>query len=259
MNSNKGKVALVTGSSSGLGRAIAQGLGSAGWTVGLVARRRERLEALADEIRRGGGEAHVLAGDLRDGAFASRAMDDLIALTGRLDLLVNNAGAPTPVSASGGWEEVSDAQFDGTFALNVRSSYRLSHCALPHLQKVQGSIVNVSSAGVARNIPIDLVYLASKGALEAMSRGMAKRWAGTGVRVNTVAPGIVPTEIMEAAGLSAELAQEEIAGAVKAMQPLPHRGRPEDIAGVVLFLASEEARFITGATLHVDGGMALGG
>lgn len=249
------RVALVTGASSGLGRSIALQLGLAGWAVGLVARRRERIEALAEEIRRGGGQAHVLAGDLRTSEFAERAVQDLVERTRRLDLLVNNAGAPTR------YEEgvATDAQFDEAFALNVRSIYRLSHLALPHLQETKGSIVNVGSAGVARTIAIDLVYLVSKGAVEVMTRGLAKKWAPLGVRVNTVSPGLVPTEIMEVAGFSPEAARDEFAAAIKAFQPLPYHGQPRDVASAVAFLASKEAAFITGATLHVDGGMALGG
>jgi NAD(P)-dependent dehydrogenase (short-subunit alcohol dehydrogenase family) len=168
---------------------------------------------------------------------------------------VNNAGVPTATQP----EVASDAQFDEVFDLNVRALYRLSHLALPRLQETRGSIVNISSAGVARNVTFDLVYVASKGAVEALSRGLAKKWAPLGVRVNTVAPGVVPTEIMEVAGYSPEVARERMAAAVKLLQPLPHDGRPEDVASAVLFLASEGAGFITGATLHVDGGAALGG
>jgi NAD(P)-dependent dehydrogenase (short-subunit alcohol dehydrogenase family) len=244
------RVALVTGASSGLGRAIAQALDREGWVVGLLARRRERLETLASELQHG----LVLAGDLRDSSFAERALAELVGHTGRLDLLVNNAGAPT-----GPHEVATDEQFDRAFTLNVRAIYRLSHLALPHLQASRGSIVNVSSAGVARTVPLDLVYLASKGAVEVLSRGLAKKWAPLGVRVNTVAPGIVPTEILTVAGFVGDEAAEQVRWARETFQPLPHEGRAEEVAEAVLYLASEGARFVTGALLHVDGGMALGG
>jgi NAD(P)-dependent dehydrogenase (short-subunit alcohol dehydrogenase family) len=221
----------------------------------VLSRRRQRLDALAEEIRGRGGQAYVLAGDLRDPAYPPKAVAEFIAHVGRLDLLVNNAGAPTPSTN----EVATDQQFDDVFALNVRAMYRLSLLALPFLRETKGSIINVSSAGVARNVTFDLVYLASKGAVEALSRGLAKKWAPLAVRVNVVAPGIVPTEIVQTTGLSPEEARRQVAEAVQLLQPLPHAGHVEDIARAVQFLASEEAEFITGATLHVDGGMAVGG
>ncbi|AKF86732.1 NAD(P)-dependent dehydrogenase, short-chain alcohol dehydrogenase family [Myxococcus fulvus] len=249
------RVALVTGASAGLGRAIASRLGEEGWTVGLVARRRERLEVLAGELRALGAQAHVLAGDLRDSRFAQQAVDTLVRFTGRLDLLVNNAGAPT----SSREPVATDAELDAAFALNVRAAYRLSQLALPHLRATRGCVVNIGSAGVARTVPLDLMYLVSKGAVETLSRGLAKTWAPLGVRVNTVSPGLVETEILQATGMSREDGHAHFLQARAAMQPLPHEGQPGDVAHAVSFLASPQAAFITGATLHVDGGMSLGG
>lgn len=253
------KVSLVTGASSGIGRAIALRLADQGWSVGLVARRAERLHEVAREIASRGGEAWVLAGDLRAPSFAGRVVEDLASRAGGLDLLVNNAGAPTPANPDRTWGDASDEQFDEAFALNVRAAYRLALSALPLLRERQGSIVNIGSAGVARNLAIDLVYLSSKGALEILSRGMARKWAPLGVRVNLVSPGIMPTEIMEAAGLDPLRARAEIESTIGSVQPLPRRGALDDVANAVAFLASPAAAFITGVRLHVDGGMALNG
>lgn len=249
------RVALVTGASSGLGDAIARRLAVDGWAVGLVARRRERLEALAEEIERNGGSALVEVGDVTDSAFLETALNRLSTETGRLDLLVNNAGGVTASSGA----LATDAEFEAVLALNVRAVYRLCCLAAPHLEKTGGSIVNIGSAAVARTLALDLPYLASKAALEAMSRGMAKSWGGRGVRVNTVAPGVVPTEALVAVGLTPEEASARYASLAAATQVIERTGGSEDIAAAVTYLASSEAGFITGATLHVDGGMAVGG
>lgn len=249
------RVALVTGVSSGLGRAIATELARQDLVVGLVARRRARVEALAEELRATGAIAHVLDGDLRDGDFAVRVVDELVARTGRLDVLVNNAGAPT--GAKG--EIATDAEVDAALALNLRAVYRLSCAAFPHLRRTQGVVVNISSAAVSRVVPADLVYLAAKGAVESLTRGMAKAWAPAGVRVTAVSPGIVPTEIMLAAGFAADQVPGELARIAARLQPLARPGTTDDVSRAVAYLASPAAAFITGAILAVDGGMGLGG
>ena len=156
-------------------------------------------------------------------------------------------------------EIVADARFDEVSTVNVRAIYRWSHLVLPHLQKSQGTIVNIGSAGVARNIPMDLPYLASKAAVEAMSRGMAKKWAPLGVRVNVVSPGVIPTEVFEVAGFPPDVARARLERGATLLHALSRRGTPEDVGRAVKFLASSRCGFVTGATLHIDGGMALGG
>jgi NAD(P)-dependent dehydrogenase (short-subunit alcohol dehydrogenase family) len=252
MSSNaQTRAALVTGASSGLGEAITRRLVRHGWRVGMVARRREKLERLSREVP----GTTVIAGDLRDWDFVDKVVESFVSRTGRLDLLVNNAGAPR----SSPLEPARNEELDAAFALNVRAAYRLSFSALSSLHASKGSIVNIGSAGVARNIAIDLVYLCTKGALEVMSRGMAKKWAPLGVRVNTVSPGLIATDILRAAGLSPEQEAEHLRSMRAAFQPLPVEGAALDIADAVAFLASPEASFVTGATLHVDGGVSLGG
>ena len=249
------RVALVTGASSGLGYATARRLGGDGWTVGLLARRRDRLDALAAEITADGGRAHVLPGDVRDSAFLARAVETLVGETGRLDLLVNNAGAlssPSPDPSTA----IDDDAFDAVLTLNLRSAYRLSFLALPHLEAARGSIVNIGSTVVARNMAFDLPYLASKAALESLSRGMAKAWGPRGVRVNTVSPGPIATEVLST---SIEESRARVRELASAFQSLDREGQPEDIAGAIAYLVSKEAGYVTGATLHVDGGVALGG
>ena len=251
---NIDRVALVTGASAGIGQAIATLLASNGWIVGLLARRRQRLEEVAQAIERNGGQAHVLVGDVTDAQFTAAAVSELVAKTGRLDLLVNNAGALTQTAVA-----VTDAMIDAVWALNVRAAYRLCLISLPHLETSGGSIVNIGSAAVARNFAMDLPYLASKGALEALSKGMAKVWGARGVRVNVVSPGVIATEALASTGLSPHEADAQFAKFAQSMQAMERRGQVEDVASAVAYLASPEAAFITGALLQVDGGTALGG
>jgi 3-oxoacyl-[acyl-carrier protein] reductase len=248
------RVALVTGASSGLGWAIARRLASDGWTLGLIARRGDRLEALRRDIGAAKGTAHVYAGDIRDTPFLEGCVADIVSRAGRIDLLVNNAGSLTETA-----EYVTDAMIDAALALNVRAGYRLALLTLPHLEATRGSIVNIGSAAVARNFGVDLPYVAAKGALEAISRVMAKLWGPRGVRVNVVSPGVVETEALANTGLSSEAQHQRYVDLAATMQTIQRRGQPDDIASAVAYLASQEAAFITGALLQVDGGVALGG
>lgn len=246
----QGKVALVTGASSGIGREIARLFAAHGVTVGLVARRADRLAALASEIEAAGGRAVALPADLAEPGELQAALTELLAQTGRLDVLVNNAGlgvfgrAPTP------------AEFDQIFAVNVRAVWQLSQWALPHLEAVGGCVLNLGSVVVERPFVGEMVYAASKGAVAAMSRSMAATWGKRGVRVNLIQPGVVESEFTVAAGLPPEVAAASHAASA-GLNALATTGQPADVARAALFLASDQARFITGATLNVDAGFAL--
>jgi 3-oxoacyl-[acyl-carrier protein] reductase len=247
----QGKVALITGASSGIGKALAQAFAQQGAAVGLIARRAERLEALARDLEGAGGAALALPGDITDEAFLASAIDRLVSRFGGLNVLVNNAGmglfGPGPLTA---------AQFDQVFAVNVRAVYQLSRLALPHLERAGGAVINLGSAATERPFAGELVYMASKGAVAAMTRGMAATWGARGVRVNLIQPGVVESEFLEAAGLPAGVAAAMHQASAR-LNALPATGRAQDVAGAALFLASDQARFITGATLNVDGGFTL--
>jgi NAD(P)-dependent dehydrogenase (short-subunit alcohol dehydrogenase family) len=239
----QGKVALITGASAGIGKALAEGFARQGAAVGLIARRAERLEALASDIGAAGGAALALPGDITDEAFLESAVDRLLQKFGRLDALVNNAGmgffGPGPLTP---------AQFDQVFAVNVRAVYQLSRLALPHLERAGGAIINLGSAATQRPFAGELVYMASKGAVAALTRGMAATWGARGVRINLIQPGVIESEFLEAAGLPAGAAAAMHKASAR-LNALPATGRAQDVAGAALFLASDQARFITGATL----------
>jgi NAD(P)-dependent dehydrogenase (short-subunit alcohol dehydrogenase family) len=245
-----GKVVLVTGASAGIGRVVAEAFAAQGAKVGLLARRADRLEAVSAAIAARGGVALPLPADVGREEDLKAAVDRLVAHFGRLDVLVNNAGAGifgrTP----------SAAEFDRIFAVNVRAVWSLSLLALPHLRESGGNIVNLGSAVIERPFAGELVYLASKGAVAAMTRGMAATWGPLGVRVNLVLPGVIESEFLTAAGLPPEVAEAHYKVSEQ-LNALPTTGRAEDVAKAVLYLASDQARFVTGAELRVDGGFAL--
>lgn len=247
----KNRVVLVTGASSGIGKAIALAFAAQEATVGLLARRADRLEAVAREVNAVGGQALPLPADLADDAALERSVHTLTGRYGRLDVLVNNAGTgifgrqPTP------------AEFDRIMGVNVRAVWRLSHLCLPWLEQSGGSVINLGSAVVERPFANELVYMASKGAVTALTAGMAASWGKRGVRANLIQPGVVESEFLEAAGMPPAVAAAMHA-ASEGLNALAVTGQPADVAQAALFLASEGARFVTGATLNVDGGFTLG-
>lgn len=242
MFSLKGKTALVTGASGGIGGEIAKALAAQGATVGLAGRRRDALEALQAQV---GG--HVLVADLGSADGCSQLIADAEAAMGQIDILVNNAGLTRDGLAmrmkDEDWEQVIDVNLTGTF--------RLIRAAMKGMMKRRsGRVINMASiVGVTGNAG-QANYAASKGGMIAMSKALAAELAPRGVTVNCVAPGFIET------AMTADL-PEKAKDAMLASIPTGRMGRPEEIAAAVSFLASDEASYLTGTVLNVNGGMAM--
>ncbi|WP_186204724.1 SDR family NAD(P)-dependent oxidoreductase [Burkholderia gladioli] len=248
MNRLTGKTALVTGASRGIGRASALALAKAGAQV-LVhyGRGAQEAEAVVAEIRQAGGTAEKVAADLReaDGPHLLARQTRAI-VGGRLDILVANAG----IAGAATIEETTVEHFDSLFAVNVRAPFFLVQQLLPMM--CQGSSIVLLSSLVARAALGDLAaYAATKGAIDTLVKHFSAALGERGIRVNAVAPGVVPTDMSSFA--KTEAGRDFAIG----IQALKRMAQPDDIGAAVAFLASDEARWITGDTLHVDGGSKL--
>lgn len=248
----RNKAAIVTGASSGIGRATALALGAAGARVAVIARRAARLGGVARAIEASGGAALPLAGDVTDPDFRARAVSETVGRFGGLDHLVNSAG----VIAFG---TIEDTDLDGwrdMFALNVEAVFDLLRLSTPHLLERSGSVVNVSSVNGMRSFPGVLAYNCSKSALDQLTRCAALELAAKGVRINSVNPGVTRTEFHTAAGLDAGRYAAFVERS-RTTHPIGRIGTPEEVAALALFLLSDDAGFITGVTIPVDGGRHL--
>jgi NAD(P)-dependent dehydrogenase (short-subunit alcohol dehydrogenase family) len=247
-----GKVALVTGASSGIGKATAKRLASEGARVVVTARREDRLRALVDEIAGSGGAALPIASDLTSETDRRRLVDETARREGGLDVLVNAAG----IIGFGTIEDTTLDAWNRMFDVNVVSIFHMMQLALPHLVPRKGNIVNVSSVNGLRSFPGVLAYCSSKSALDQLTRCSALELASKGVRVNAVNPGVVVTELHRQAGLD-EQAYAAFLERSKTTHPIGRVGDPGDLAALITFLASGEAGWITGATISIDGGRHL--
>ncbi len=240
----KGRAALVTGASGGIGSAVARALHSAGASVALSGTRAEPLEGLAMEL---GERAHVLPCDLSDDGAAAGLPTRAAGAMGAVDILVNNAG----ITRDGLLARMPEEDWDVVLRVNLRSAMALSKAVLRGMMKARwGRIVNVTSVVAATGNPGQANYAASKAGLAGMSKSLACEVAGRGITVNCVAPGFISTAMTD--GLA-----EDRKAAILALVPAGRMGEADDVAAAVLYLASAEAGYVTGATLHVNGGMAM--
>lgn len=239
-----GKNALVTGASGGIGGEIAKALYAAGATVVLSGTREAPLQALAAEL---GERAHVLTANLSEPESVEALPKAAIAAMGSLDILVNNAG----ITRDNLFMRMSDDEWASVIDVNLTSSMRLMRGVLRGMMKARwGRIINITSIVGTTGNPGQGNYAAAKAGLVGMSKSLAYEVASRGITVNCVAPGFIATAMTEKLN-------DEQKGKILTQIPAGRMGSPEDIAAAVLYLASNEAGYVTGATLHVNGGMAM--
>jgi NAD(P)-dependent dehydrogenase (short-subunit alcohol dehydrogenase family) len=250
----EGRVAIVTGAAGGIGGATARRFAAEGARVAALDRSAEGLAATAQAIEAAGGEALPIALDVTDGAAVQGAVAQVLARWGRLDVLFNGAGASGRKYGDGPADECSEEGWAWTLNVNLTSAFLLcKHALPPMLAAGAGSIVNLASVLGMVGGDEDFAthaYAASKGGLIALSRAMASYYAPRGVRVNVVAPGLIATPMSQRAQ-----ADPHILARLAQLQPLgAAMGLPDDVAAAAAYLASDDARFVTGVVLPVDGG-----
>jgi NAD(P)-dependent dehydrogenase (short-subunit alcohol dehydrogenase family) len=242
-----GRVALVTGGSRGIGRAIALLLARHGATVGVASRRLEACEAVAAEIRAAGGRASAHACHIGEPGEIAATLEDLDAAHGRLDILVNNAATnpyygPALDMDLAAWQKTVDVNLRGYFWTSILAARRM-------LTRGKGAIVNVASVNAFRPMDGQACYSMTKAAIVNMTQALAREWARQGIRVNALVPGIVETRFAAAIH-----GNEKLRAALESLVPMGRIAQPGEMAGAVLYLVSDAASYTTGSCLTADGG-----
>ncbi|WP_213515185.1 SDR family oxidoreductase [Paenibacillus montaniterrae] len=244
MTNLQGKVAIVTGASRGIGSSIAKQLAALGASVVVnYARSTEEADALVEDIVGNGGSAAAIAADISKLDDIQALFAQTIAAYGKVDILVNNAGYMNNQMI----EQVTEEEFDKHFAINVKGTYFTCQQAMQHMEN-NGRIINISTSVAGHMFPAYSVYAGTKGAVEQFTRQLAKEFGAKGITINAIAPGPVRTELF------LQGKSEQQVEAISNMNAFKRLGEPQDIAGVIAFLASEEASWVTGQTLRVNGG-----
>ncbi|MBK8027051.1 MAG: SDR family oxidoreductase [Chloroflexi bacterium] len=251
----QGKVAIVTGAGGGIGRGIALRFAAEGAKVGVVDLRRPMCDTVVDEIRAAGGEALALECDVTNEAQVMAAVESMTAAFGTVNILVNNAA----VMPSGRIHETSPEDFDRCVAVNLRGAYLMSRAVIPGMINARsGSIIHMASVTAILGLPGIAVYSMTKGALTALARAMSTDYARLGIRVNAVSPGTIDSPMLHNF-VAAQSNPELMRKAYDEMHPIGRVGTIDEVASVFVFLASDEASFVTGANYEVDGGLGVKG
>ena len=244
-----GRVALVTGVSRGIGRAIAVALAAAGAAVACAARSRDQVDAAAAEITAAGGRALAVRVDVTRPEQITAGVEAVEAALGPVDVLVNNAGITIEKKTT----EFTDEDWDTVLATNLTSMFRCARAVAPGMIRLErGKIINIGSMYGIIGVPRYAAYCASKAAVDGLTRSLAAEWARHGIQVNCLAPGYVNTDIPRAA-----LADEKSRALLLSKVPARRIGEPEEVGALAVYLASAASDFMTGQTVYLDGGQTM--